>query len=98
MAKKTAKYENYVINVEEDGSISVYKDGIMLSNSIEALRQIADEVDFSYDTGWNTRHFGSKLIDFINAHPKKKEDKKGCLFAPIVILAIISVALLGLLL
>ena len=31
-----------------------------------ALREIAEKEGLEYDVNWNTRHFGSKLIDFLN--------------------------------
>ena len=42
----------------------------------EELIRISAEVGFSYDPKWTSSQLGSKLIDFINTLPKKKEDKK----------------------
>ena len=59
-----AEYGEYVIFKTEAGSIQVYKD---YDNVKGALREIAEQVGFEYDEKWNTRQFGSKLID----HPTK---------------------------
>jgi len=54
----------YVIFKTETGSIQVFKD---YANVKGALREIAEKVGFAYDEKWNTRQFGSKLIDHLNA-------------------------------
>lgn len=51
---------NYVIRVKEDGGIETYR---TYDNVKGALREIAEKVGFAYDTEWNTRQFGSKLVD-----------------------------------
>lgn len=58
-----AEYGEYVIFQTETGSIQVFKD---YDNVKGALREISDSIGFSYDANWNTRQFGSKLIDKIN--------------------------------
>lgn len=64
MAKKSAISGEYVISVKDDGGIEVYR---IYDNVIGALREVAEKTGFEYDPKWNTRHFGSKLIDFLNS-------------------------------
>ena len=59
MAKKSAISGEYVITVEDSGSIRVCK---IFDNVKESLRECADAKNFQYDPKWNTRTFGSKLI------------------------------------
>ena len=63
MAKKSAISGEYIVTVENSGSISVHR---IYDNTIGALREIAERIGFKYDTNWPTRQFGSKLVDFIN--------------------------------
>ncbi len=56
----------WTIYALEGGAIVVHKDKEEVDNTKSALRYIAEYIGFSYDTNWNTRQFGSKLIDFIN--------------------------------
>lgn len=37
-------------------------------NTLAALREVAEKNKFQFDESWNTRYFGSKLIDFINGN------------------------------
>lgn len=72
----------WTVVVEDSGSISVYKDGTLEKNSKDALRGIADYIGFNYDEGWNTRQFGSKLVDHVkeeSAKDAKEEDLKDCI-------------------
>ncbi len=62
-SKKNAIVGEYVIVVEESGSVRVFR---TYDNTKGALREIAEAVDFDYDPGWTTRQLGNKLIDFIN--------------------------------
>lgn len=62
--KKQAVFGEYCITVDDTGSIKVYK---TYSNTKGALREIAEEAGFAYDPEWNTRQFGSKLIDHLNS-------------------------------
>lgn len=59
---KMANVGNFVVSVADSGSIELYRS---YENTKEALREIAGKVGFEYDSNWNTRQFGSKLIDFI---------------------------------
>ena len=62
MAKKSVIAGEYILSVLDSGSIEVYR---IYDNVKGALREIADKEGFEYDANWNTRQFGSKLIDFI---------------------------------
>lgn len=64
MAKKSCIAGEYVIEVLDSGSISMYK---VYDNVKGGLREAAEAVGFEYDPNWNTRQFGSKLVDFVNA-------------------------------
>lgn len=63
--QSSASYEDYVITINEDKSISVTLKGELCDNTKKALREIAELVGFEYDNEWTTRQFGSKLIDFL---------------------------------
>lgn len=58
-----AESGEYVIFKEANGTIQVFKE---YENTKGALREIAENIGFQYDSDWNTRQFGSKLIDKIN--------------------------------
>lgn len=64
--QSSASYEDYVITINEDKSISVTLKGNLCDNTKKALREIAELVGFEYDKEWTTRQLGSKLIDFLN--------------------------------
>ena len=61
-----AKFENYIINIKEDSSVEVLKNGAKYSNTISELRSISKKVNFAYEEGWNTRQFGKKLVEFLS--------------------------------
>lgn len=61
--RKSCVAGEYIIERLESGSISIYK---VYDNVLGGLREAAAAVGFEYDPGWNTRTFGSKLIDFVN--------------------------------
>lgn len=63
MPKKSAVYGEYMISQDQSGTIRVLRE---FDNVIVILRAIADEVGFEYDEKWNTRQFGSKLIDALS--------------------------------
>ncbi len=67
MAKKSAIAGEYIVSVLDNGSIEVYR---VYDNVIGALREIAKKENFEYDANWNTRQFGSKLIDFLTEKKK----------------------------
>ena len=57
---KSATVGGYVIQVRESGSIETYRN---YENTKAALREISEKIGFAYDPEWNTRQFGSKLVD-----------------------------------
>lgn len=59
MAKKSAISGEYIITVEDSGSIRVCK---IYDNVKSSLRECAEAQGFAYDPDWTTRQFGSKLI------------------------------------
>lgn len=69
MAKsKSCVAGEYCIERAESGTITIYK---VYDNTLGGLREAAAKVGFEYDPGWNTRTFGSKLIDFVNEQQGK---------------------------
>ena len=69
MAKEmTAQYGDYVITIEESGAVKVSLNGSEYKNTKAALRDIAEEINFQFDTNWNTQHFGKKLAEHISTH------------------------------
>lgn len=58
-----AHVDNYMIVKKDNGHIDTYR---TYGNTMEALRNISSVVGFEFDSKWNTRQMGSKLIDFIN--------------------------------
>ncbi|MBO7054233.1 MAG: hypothetical protein J6W37_02475 [Bacteroidales bacterium] len=58
MGKKTAIIGEYVISVEDSGSIQVYRN---FENVKASLREVAELKKIEYDPNWNTRQFGKKL-------------------------------------
>ncbi len=59
MAKKSAISGEYIITVEDSGTVRVCKIYVNVKSS---LRECAEAKGFEYDTAWTTRQFGSKLI------------------------------------
>ena len=59
MAKKSAISGEYIITVEDSGSVRVLK---IYDNVKGSLRECAEAKNFEYDPNWTTRQFGSKLI------------------------------------
>lgn len=68
-AKKSVIAGEYILSVLNNGSIEVYR---IYDNVKGALREIAEREGFEYDPNWNTRQFGSKLIDFLNGNVSSK--------------------------
>ena len=52
----------WALELAEDKSVKIYKNGELCEKTKPALRELATEVGFTYDPGWNTRQFGSKLF------------------------------------
>lgn len=63
--KTEATIGEYVIAKNSNGSIELYK---KYNNVIDSLRCVAKNIGFDYDEKWNTRFFGSKIIDYINSN------------------------------
>jgi len=59
MAKKSAISGEYIVTVEDSGTVRVCK---IYDNVIGALRECAELNSFAYDDKWNTRRFGATLI------------------------------------
>lgn len=59
MAKKSAISGEYIITVQDSGSIQVCK---IYDNVKGSLRECAETKGFEYDANWTTRQFGAKLI------------------------------------
>ena len=82
MAKFTANYKNWKIDIEDNGSVTVYENGAACDNTKAVLTTIAKESGFEFQEGANTRQMGRKLVDFLNAAPVaakaevKEEPKK----------------------
>ena len=57
--KKSAISGEYIITVEDSGTVRVCK---IYDNVKGSLRECAEAQNFEYDTNWTTRQFGSKLI------------------------------------
>ena len=53
----------YTLQRLESGSYKMLR---QYNNVKGVLREISAELGFNYDPKWNTRQFGSKLVDFIN--------------------------------
>lgn len=59
MAKKSAISGEYIVTVEDSGTIRVCK---IYDNVKGSLRECAESKGFEFDPEWTTRQFGSKLI------------------------------------
>lgn len=64
--KKSAEFEDYIINITEDKKVIVTKDGEVCEVTKVALREIAGKAGFNYDSEWTTQQFGRKLVAFLN--------------------------------
>lgn len=58
-----AEIGEYTIVKRDSGSIETYR---TFDNTKEALREIAESINFQYDPDWTTRQFGNKLVDELN--------------------------------
>ncbi len=59
-----AEIGEYTVVKRDSGTIETYR---TYDNTKGALREIAEAQGFEFDSAWNTRQFGSKLVDFINS-------------------------------
>ncbi len=62
---EVAQTDGFTINIMDDGSAQVFRE---FPNTMAALREIAEKVNFKFEENWNTRQCGNKLIDYINEH------------------------------
>lgn len=66
----SAEVGEYTVVKRDSGSIESYR---VHGNTIAALRKIAKETGLTADPKWNTRTFGSVLIDFVNGDYNPQE-------------------------
>jgi len=66
----SAEIGEYTITSTGDGHIDSYR---VFGNTIAILRKIAEQVGMTPQDNWNTRQFGSKLVDFINGVETSEE-------------------------
>ena len=59
MAKKSAISGEYIITIEDNGTVRVCK---IFDNVRGSLRECAEAKNFEYDPEWTTRQFGNKLV------------------------------------
>lgn len=59
MAKKSAISGEYIVTVEDSGTVRVCK---IYDNVKSSLRECAEAKGFPYESDWTTRQFGAKLI------------------------------------
>ena len=64
--QSSVSYEDYVVTINEDKSISVTLKGDLCDNTKKALREIAELVGFEVDDKWTTRQLGAKLVAFLS--------------------------------
>ena len=60
MAKKSAISGEYIITVEDSGTVRVCK---IYDNVIGSLREIAATKNFEIDPKWNTRETGRRIVN-----------------------------------
>lgn len=59
MAKKSAISGEYIINIEDSGTVRVLK---IYDNVMGSLREIAASKDFEIDPKWNTQETGRRIV------------------------------------
>ena len=65
MAKKSVSWKDYLIDIDEKGSVKVSRAGAPCDNAKAALREIAEAAGFEVDEKWNTQQLGAKLAKFL---------------------------------
>lgn len=75
MAKKSASWKKYLVEIDENGSVKVSKAGAACDNTKAALREIAEEAGFAIDEKWNTQQCGAKLAKFLEESAPAPVDK-----------------------
>ena len=75
MAKKSVSWKDYLIDIDEKGSVKVSKAGAVCDNTKAALREIAEDAGFAIDEKWNTQQCGAKLAKFLEEAAPAPVDK-----------------------
>ncbi len=75
MAKKSASWKKYLVEIDENGSVKVSKAGAACDNTKAALREIAEDAGFAIDEKWNTQQVGAKLAKFLEEAAPAPVDK-----------------------
>ena len=75
MPKKTASWNDYVINIDEKGKVFVFQAGALSSNTMASLRAIAEGVGFVLEDKWNTQQCGAKLVKFLDEMAPLADEK-----------------------
>lgn len=65
MAKKSASWKDYLIDIDEKNAVKVYKSGTLCENTMATLREIAQAVGFELEKKWNTQQSGVKLVKYL---------------------------------
>ncbi|MCQ2113806.1 MAG: hypothetical protein MJY52_01940 [Bacteroidaceae bacterium] len=71
MVKKEQKFKNWIIQIQDRGSITVSKDGKVCDNVKSALKTIADENNWSVKAEWTTQELGRFVVDVLEMMGKK---------------------------
>ncbi len=66
MAKKSVSYKEYLIEIEENGSVSVSKNGSACDKAKPVLKEIAEQTGFTVEDNWTTQQLGAKLVKFLS--------------------------------
>ena len=75
MAKKSASWKKYLVEIDENGSVKVSKAGAACDNTKAALREIAEDAGFAIDEKGNTQQVGAKLAKFLEEAAPAPVDK-----------------------
>lgn len=59
---KKVNHGVWTLEVADDKSVKIYKNGEPCKKTSPALRELAAEIGFTYDPKWNTRQLGGKLF------------------------------------
>ena len=59
---KKVNHGVWTLEIADDKSVKIYKNGEPSKKTSPALRELAAEIGFTYDPKWNTRQLGGKLF------------------------------------
>lgn len=59
---KKVNHGVWTLEIADDKSVKIYKNGEPCKKTSPALRELAAEIGFTYDPKWNTRQLGGKLF------------------------------------